>query len=104
MNALAWCRNTDEHLPTLILGEVTLGLAEKVFNQGKFRITNHFKELTRDYFRLPISAHDILVDNLWLEPSIKRLSQRGAGKSVFIFRNQINKGVSNIRICQVVLK
>ena len=79
MNALAWCRNTDEHLPTLILGEVTLGLAEKVFNQGKFRITNHFKELTRDYFRLPISAHDILVDNLWLEPSIKRLSQ-GLGR------------------------
>ena len=104
MNALAWCRNTDEHLPTLILGEVTLGLAEKVFNQGKFRITNHFKELTRDYFRLPISAHDILVDNLWLEPSIKRLSQGGAGKSVFIFRNQINKGVSDMRICQVVLK
>ena len=104
MNALAWCRNTDEHLPTLILGEVTLGLAEKVFNQGKFRITNHFEELTRDYFRLLNLAHNKLVDSSRLEPSIKRLSQRRAGKSVFIFRNQINKGVSDMRICQVVLK
>ena len=102
-NAAARFQRSDEVTPSLIFSDTTMDLAVKVFTSGKFKLANHFEDLTKGYLMLPPRQHEQLNSNLMLEPTLRRIERQGKRehRPIFTFKNQVVRVIRDLRVTQV---
>ena len=91
---------SDEMPPTLVLSDLAMELASKVFSLGKFKVAKHFEELTKEYFFLPTGQNDVLTSNINLENLFKKYEHDPQHSAIFTFKNQVLKCLRDLRIVQ----
>ena len=92
---------SDEKAPTVVFRDTTLDLMCNVFSAGRFKVANHFEELTKEHFYTSGSVNEILTANLTMEPMLRKLERSGKEKAVFIYKNQQFRNIRESRVAEV---
>ena len=99
-SAAARFSRSDEKPPTLTLSPPCMDLASKIFSLGKFKVSHHFEELTKEFLFLPVGQNELLNANLSMENMFKQHEKSGKFKHVFTFKNQVVKVTRDLRVAQ----
>ena len=75
-------------------------LANELFSSGKFRLPNHYEDLTKEYLFLSNGQNELITSNLAMEPMFKRLERQGKSKHISTLKNQIVKSICELRVAQ----
>ena len=99
-SARARFTRSDEKAPVLVLRESTVDLMCHIFTSGRYQVSNHFEELTKEYYYMASSVNERLNANLVLEPFFHKLERSASGrdKGVFLYKNQATKNIREMRI------